>query len=167
MSKKPLSIRLIRKAGTIFSARVLMALVALAFAASISVTPVTYQAEVGSYVDVTNGLLATDQGFSIASANATGAGVSCSAPVQFSNTTGVANTNITKGDWVYTVQVNTTNDVTLNENYNVNVTVGSNSYGPLCIEAASPPPTSQVIICKFDVGPTLPPSPYTFGVKIR
>jgi hypothetical protein len=167
MSKKPLIIRLIRKAGTILTARVLMALVALAFAASISVTPVMYQAQIGSYVSVVNGLLATDQGFSFASANSTGVGISCSAPIQFSNTPGTANTNVTKDHWVYAVQVNTTTGIASNQNFTVYVTVGSTTYGPVCIEGASTPTTAQIITCKFDVGATLPSSPYSFGVKIQ
>jgi hypothetical protein len=167
MSKKPLTIRLIRKAGAVFSARVLMALVALAFAASISVTPVTYQAQIGSYVSVVNGLLATDQGFSFASTNSTGVGTVCSAPVQFSNTPGAANTTIVKGDWVYAVQVNTTTGIASNQNFTVYVTVSSNTFGPVCIEGASTPTADQMITCKFDVGPTLPSSPYSFGVKIQ
>jgi hypothetical protein len=146
---------------------VLLSLVVLVFAASVSVTTTTYQAEIGSYVSVVNGLLATDQGFSFASTNSTGVGVSCSAPIQFRNTPGAGNSTITKGHWVYAVQVNTTTGITSNQNFTVYVTVGSNTYGPLCIEGASTPTTGQIITCKFDVGPTLPSSPYTFGVKIQ
>jgi hypothetical protein len=167
MSKKPLWVRLFKKAGAVLSARVLLALVALAFATSISITPVTYQAEIGSYVNVTNGLAATDQGFAIASANSMGIGSNCSSPVQFNNTPGAVNTSITKGDWVYTVQVNTTTGITANENFTVTLTVGTPSYGPLCIEGATTPATNQIIVCKFDVGNALPTSPYTFGVTIK
>ena len=49
----------------IFAAKLLLSMVAIVFAASVSVTSSTYQAEMGSAVNVVNGLIATDKGFSV------------------------------------------------------------------------------------------------------
>src|SRR5437660_7000185 len=90
----------------IFAAKLLLSLVAIVFGASVSVTSSTYQAEIGSAVNVANGLVATDKGFSLASvaSNST----SCSSPVTFGSSPGIADTNITSGHLVYDVQINST-----------------------------------------------------------
>jgi hypothetical protein len=167
MSKKSPSLRLLRKTTIAFAARVCLALVTVVFAASISVSPTTYQAEIGSYVNVVNSLSATDRGFSVASVGSSGAGTNASNPVQFSNSPTTANTSIVAGHWVYNVEVNSTGTVSSDENFTVSLTMASSSYGPLHIEGSSSPASGQVITCEFDVGATLPTSPYTFGVTIR
>src|SRR5205807_4660947 len=65
----------------IFAAKLLLSLVAIVFATSVSVTSSSYQAEIGSAVNVANGLTATDKGFSLASVASTA--TSCSVPVIF------------------------------------------------------------------------------------
>src|SRR5207247_11251334 len=106
-SGKPFrTVRLVKRAGWLVAAKVCLTLLALVFAASITVSTTTYQAQVGSAVNVTNSLLATDKGFSVASTGSTSNGTSCSAPVTFNSLPSVANTNITAGDIVYLVKVN-------------------------------------------------------------
>src|SRR5437899_10959419 len=95
----------------IFAAKLLLSLVAIVFAASVSVTSSTYQAEIGSAVNVANGLVATDKGFSLASVASNG--TSCSSPVAFGPSPGTANTNITSGHLVYDVQVNSTTSTSM------------------------------------------------------
>jgi len=152
----------------IFAAKLLLSLVAIVLAASISVTSSTYQAEIGSAVNVANGLLATDKGFSPASvaSNAT----SCSSPVTFGPSPGTANTNITAGHLVYDVQVNSTTSTSIppaGTRFNVTLVISSTPYGPVCIQTPIPSVGGQTIDCKFDVGTALPASPYTFKVTVQ
>lgn len=167
MNKKLVSGRLFRRAAIVFAAKVCLALVTLVFAASISVSPTTYQAEVGSYVNVANNLVATDKGFSVASASSIAMGTVCTDPVQFSSSSRIATTTITASHWIFSVQVNSTTGILPNANYTVALMLGSTPYGPLCIEGAPTPANNEVITCNFDIGSTLPTSPYTFKVTIQ
>ncbi|OLB46897.1 hypothetical protein AUI07_02690 [archaeon 13_2_20CM_2_53_6] len=149
------------------AAKVCLALLALVFAASVTVSTTTYQAQVGSTVNVTNSLLATDKGFTIATTGSSSSGASCSAPVTFGPSPGVANTDITAGHLVYDVQVNSTSTAQSNTQFNVTFVLGSTVYGPLCIQTPSPSLDGQIIDCKFDIGSnSLPSSPYSFRVII-
>ena len=157
-----------RGSSWIFAAKLLLSLVAIVFAASISVTSTTYQAEIGSALKVANGLLATDKGFSRVFAASTP--TSCTIPVIFGVLSGTANTNIVAGDLVYDVQVNSTTSASIppaGTKFNVTLVVGSNPYGPVCIQTPIPSVSGQTIDCKFDVGTTLPASPYTFKVTVQ
>jgi len=152
----------------IFAAKLVLALVAIVFAASVSVTSSSYQAEIGSAVNVANGLLAIDKGFSLASVASNG--TSCSGPVTFGPSPGTANTNITAGHLVYDVQVNSTTSASIppaGTKFNVTLVIGSNPYGPVCIQTPIPSVSGQTIDCKFDVGTALPASPYTFKVTVQ
>jgi len=152
----------------IFAAKLLLSLVAIVFAASVSVTSSTYQAEIGSAVNVANGLLATDKGFSLASAASNS--TSCSSPVTFGPSPGIADTNITAGHLVYDVQVNSTSSSSIppaGTRFNVTLVISSTLYGPVCIQTPIPSVSAQTIDCKFDVGTALPASPYTFKVTIQ
>ena len=167
LGKTSRHVRLIERAGWLVAGKVCLTLLALVFAASITVSTTTYQAQVGSAVNVTNSLLATDKGFSVASTGSTSNGTSCSAPVTFSPSPGVANTNITAGHFVYAIQVNSTSTVPSNAQFNVTFVLGSTVYGPLCIQTPSPSVDGQMIDCKFDIGTnSLPASPYSFRVII-
>jgi len=152
----------------IFAAKLLLSLVAIVFAASVSVTSSSYQAEIGSAVNVANGLTATDKGFSLASVASTA--TSCSVPVIFTVVPGTANTNITSGHLVYDVQVNSTTSTSIppaGTRFNVTLVISSTLYGPVCIQTPIPSVGGQTIDCKFDVGTALPPSPYTFKVTVQ
>lgn len=142
-----------------------MSLVAIVFAASISVTSSTYQAEIGSAVNVTNNLVATDKGFSV---NAIGsAATTCSSPITFGVVPGTASTAITGGHLVYDVQVNSTASAIANHNFTVTLVLASNTYGPVCIMTPASPANLQTIDCKFDVGLALPSSPYSFKITVQ
>jgi hypothetical protein len=144
--------------------KLLLSLVAIVFAASISVTSSTYQAEIGSVMKFPAGIVATDKGFSVSSTAGSAAGTSCSGPVIFSVTPRVANTTITAGHLVYDVQLNTTVGVPTTK-YNVTLVLGTSSYAPLCVQTVGVP--GEIIDCRFDVGTTLPASPYTFKVTVQ
>jgi len=149
----------------IFAAKLLLSLVAIVFAASVSVTSSSYQAEIGSAVNVANGLVAIDKGFSVSPMAEGSAGTSCSSPVSFSVSPQTANTTIAAGDLVYDVQVNATLAAPANTQFNVTLVVGSTTYGPLCIQTLAL--LSGTIDCRFDVGTALPASPYIFKVTIQ
>ena len=154
-----------RGGSWIFAAKLLVSLVAIVFAASISVTSTTYQTEVGSALNVANGLVAVDKGFSLSLAAASA--TLCSSPVTFGALSGTANTAISIGHTVYDVQVNSTISAPANHNFTVTLTLASSTFPPVCIKTPATPLNLQTIDCKFDVGTTLPASPYTFKVTIQ
>lgn len=160
--------RLGHRASWLLAAKIVVSLFVLVYAANITVTTTTYQSEFGSTLSTQTGLIAVDKGFTVApSTVASGTGTSCSSAVIFSGTPGIANTTITAGDFVYDVQVNATGSAVPNHQYNVTLTLASTPYGPLCIQNAGTPAAGQRIDCKFDVGTTLPPIPYSFRVTIQ
>ncbi len=62
----------------VMGVKIMVSLVVLVSAASITITTKNYQAEIGSSVTVANGLLATDKGFSPAAVGSSAVGTSCS-----------------------------------------------------------------------------------------
>src|SRR6266704_5060012 len=138
MSKASIHLRLVKRGGWFIVTKICLALLTLAFAASITVTQTTYPAEVGSAVNVTNNLRATDKGFSLAGSDATSSGTSCSSPVTFSATPSIANTNITAGHIIYEVEVSSTATAQQNKTFTVSFVLGSTAYGPLCIQTPAP-----------------------------
>jgi hypothetical protein len=157
-----------KRVSWIFFVKVALSLAVLVYAASITATTTTYQAEIGSLVKVANNLLATDKGFTPALAGSGAAGTSCSSPITFGAVPGTANNLITAGHWVYDVQINSTSLVAPNTKFNVTLTLGSTSFSPLCIQTPASPANGQTIDCKFDIGTTmLPASPYAFKVTVQ
>ena len=156
-----------RKASWVFAAKVLLSLVILVFAASITVTTNTYQAEIGSSLNFPAGLIATDRGFSVALTGGAASGTSCTTPVVFGPAPGSANTTITAGHWAFLVRVNSTGSAPPSQKFNVTLVLASMPYGPLCIQDIGTPVSNQYIDCRFDVGTTLPASPYTFIVAVQ
>lgn len=153
----------------LFTAKILVGVAVVVFASSVSVATTNYQAEIGSSLNVTNVLIATDRGFSYSSSPGSAAGTSCSTPVVFSSLPRVANTTISVGHWIYDVRLNATTSVpTTPAEFNVTLYLASGIYGPLCIETnARPVDNTQIIDCRFDVGTMLPSSPYTFKVTVQ
>ncbi len=145
----------------------LLSLVILVSAASISLTTNNFQAEFGSVFKVASNLLATDKGFSLAILGSLAAGTSCSSPITFGPTPGTANTAITAGHLVYDVQVNSTAGALPSTKYNVTLVLAQNTYGPLCIATPASPVNGQTVDCKFDIGMTLPASPFAFKVTVQ
>ena len=159
--------RVAKRTGLVVAVKACLALLAIVFAVTITITPVTYQAEFGSSVNVVPNLLGTDKGFNLASASAVANGTSCSSPVVFGVSPRTANTTITAGHLVFDVQVNQTSTATPGKSFNVTLFLGSTSYGPLCIKTSSPSVDGEIIDCRFDVGQNLPPSPYAFKVTVQ
>jgi hypothetical protein len=147
-------------------AKVVMSMVILAYAAGISVTVSTYQAEMAAAVKVTNGLIVTDKGFTLAAAAASPTGTSCSSPITFGIVPGTANVPLSSGHLVYDAQVNSTTTAPASTKFNVTFVLAGTTYGPLCIQTPASPANGQTIDCKYDVGTTLPSSPYSFKVTV-
>jgi hypothetical protein len=155
-----------RRVSWLLLAKAMVFLVVLVYATNLSVTNTNYQAELGSLFKVANGLVAIDKGFSVAASGAVAVGNVCpTVPVLFAVLPGSANTTITAGHFVYAVQVNDTS-APINNTYNVTLVLASSTYGPLCIRTALAA-GNQIIVCRFDVGATLPPSPYSFKVTVQ
>jgi hypothetical protein len=165
--------RWLRRTFTVYlSAKIALTVLVLAVsAAAITVTPRTYTAELGAAVNVNNKLTGIDKGFAKAVAPATANGGSCASNVTFTITPGTtATTNVTSNDYVYDIQIATTGQTPVSTCYKVALTLTPStgvqtSYGPLYIATGSPA-SWQPLDAKFDVGTTLPASPFSFLIAV-
>jgi len=154
------------------SAKIILAICIVAVsAATIVVTPTTYQAEIGGALNVTNQLVAIDKGFFVASSGTAAAGTSCLTPVLFGVGT-VANNAITTQHIVYDVAVNETGTTNINTCYQATLVMtpnggSSTTYGPVFLNSTASILTTFRIDCKFDIGASAPSSPYSFQVTIQ
>ncbi|OLD11956.1 MAG: hypothetical protein AUI50_04460 [Crenarchaeota archaeon 13_1_40CM_2_52_14] len=165
----------LRRTFTVYlSAKIALAILVLAVsAAAITVTPTTYQAELGGALNINNKLLGVDKGFSIASSGAIALGTgSCSTPVTFGTTPGTATTTVTSSDYVYDVQITNTTSTPTSTCYQVLLTVTRSSgvqstYGPLFIQTTASVLAWQPIDANFDIqSTTTPTSPFSFLVSV-
>lgn len=160
--------RILHRARWITVVKMCLSLIAIVSAASISVTQTKYQAEIGSAVTVGNNLIALDKGFSTSPTAWSAVGATCpSSPITFAASPGTANTTITAGHWVFDVRVNSTSTAPGSTTSNVTLVLASQTYGPLCVRTPATSSNNQMIDCRFDVGTTLPTSPYSFRVTIQ
>ena len=168
MNKTRLILRISRRSGrALVIIKLLLTLLVIVFAATIDSTSKNFRAELGSAATVPSGLLMTDRGFAAATSSATANGT-CTVPIIFGPQAAIGNNGITSGHVVYTVRVNSTATAQAQKKYNVTFTLGSTSYGPICIQTATVPANGQIIDCKFDIATTtLPVSIYTFKVTIQ
>lgn len=167
LSRKSLD-RLAQRTTWILLVKLMVLAIAIASAASISLTSNMYQAQIGSVFQTANGLLATDKGFSLAAATSSAVGTSCGSPVTFGGSPGAANNAITSGHLVYQVQINSTATAPSNQKFNVTLVLAGTTFGPLCIQTPASPANGQTIDCSFDIASTiLPNSPYSFKVMVQ
>jgi hypothetical protein len=154
-----------------FSAKVAVAILVLAVsAASITANTKTYQAEIGGALNITNDLVATDKGLSQAGLGATALGTSCSSGVIFG--TGVANNGITVLHFFYTIRVNETITTTPNHCFQATLVLAPNggsatTYGPVYINSTAIVVPTNRVDCQFDIGTSIPSSPYSFQVTVQ
>ena len=155
------------------STKVALAILVLAVsAASITATTTNYQAEIGGALNVTNNLVGTDKGFSKAGL-AIVATATCPSllNVTFSTTPTTANNLVAPLDVVYDVQVNTTATTPKVSCFTVSLTLTPNGGSPttfsLKIATSSSVSAGYTIDCKFDVGASLPGSPFSFKVSVQ
>jgi hypothetical protein len=156
-----------------FSTKVSLAFLVLAVSAvSVTVTTTNYQAELGGATNVTNKLVGIDKGFTKASSSTSASGGSCANNVTFTTTAGTtATTAVTSNDYVYDIQISNTTLTPTSTCYQVALTLTSGSgvqtiYGPLYIATTSTPLAWQPLDAIFDVGSSLPASPFSFLIKI-
>jgi len=160
-----------RKGLWVLAIKILLSFLVLVYASNITVTNTIYHAETGGVIRVTNNLTATDKGMSKASSTLSAAGKSCQDNVTFTGTPAIANTNITGGHFVYSIQVNTTSDTPQTTCFTVTLTIIPNggvltNYIVYLASGGSVAP-DQTVECQFDIGSLLPISPYSFTVAVQ
>ncbi len=164
----------IRRTFTMYlSAKIALAVLVLAVsAATITVTPKTYTAELGGAVNVNNKLTGIDKGFAMSATPATATGGSCATNVTFTITPGtIVTTAVTSNDYIYDIQIANTTQTPTSTCYKVLLTLTAGSgvqttYGPLYIATDSPASAWQPLDAQFDIGATLPGSPFSFLIVV-
>jgi len=150
--------------------RVLVIIVVAVYATPISITTTTVSSEGGTYFNVTGNLIAMDKGISKAAAGVNVTGSCPTGNVTFSSTATSANNQITAGDLVYDVQVNTTATTPALTCFTVNLVIAPNGASQqnysVTIASDSSPSAGWTIDCKFDIGSILPGSPYSFRTTV-
>ena len=152
--------------------RVVVLLVPVLFGATLAVMTTSFAGENGSYLPVSNGIVATDKGFSKSSSTQTASGTSCVSPITFSGSPNVANTGITVNDIIFDAQSNTTTNAPASTCFTVTFIVftsptSRSTYGPVYISTGSTVTAGQAIDCKFDIGSSFPTSPFSFEVTVK
>ncbi len=104
---------LLRKVPVYLLIKAVLSLIVLVGAANIIVTTTQYQAIIGGAVSISSSLVGRDRGFSKASSAVGATGASCPTASIFGVAT-IATPDITAGDIVYDLQVNTTGSTPLN-----------------------------------------------------
>jgi hypothetical protein len=151
--------------------KVVLSTVLLAYAATSSITTTNYRAIIGGQLNFVNVLSGADKGFSKASSSVAANGATCGGAIQFGPATGTATSGITSGHMIYDLQLNTTGTTPANTCWQVKLTYTTNggalaTVGPVWIgTGASIPPANQVIDCQFDIGSTLPSSPFSYAAS--
>ena len=154
-----------------FSAKLVLAILVIAVSASIVATSKTYQGEIGGALNVTNNLVGTDKGLSQAVTGSTASGTtSCNNGVIFG--AAVANNGITALHFVYAIRVNETATTTTNHCFQATLVLTPNggsatTYGPLYINSTAPALQTNRVDCQFDIGMSMPSSPYSFQVTVQ
>ncbi len=153
--------------------RVVVLLVPVVFAATLAVTTTSFNGgENGSYLPVNNQIIVTDKGFSKSSSTQTATGSTCGSPTTFSGSPGVANTAITANDIIFDAQSNTTVTTPASTCFTVTFIVFTSpttrtTYPAVSIKTGSTVTAGQTIDCKFDIGASLPTSPFSFEVTVK
>ena len=155
----------LRKVTLVFSVKVILSLVVLVNAASITATTTSYQAVIGGAISVASSLSGADKGFSKAS-TAIAATTNCPAGTVFGVGT-TATPGVTSGDLVYDLQVNFTG-TPINTCWQVTFVYTSSggsqtTLGPVGIASVT---SSGTIDCKFDIGASAPNSPFSYKVSV-
>ena len=156
-----------------FLLKLILSTVLLAYAATSSVTTTNYRAIIGGQLTVVSVLSGADRGFSKASSTIAANGASCpGTPIQFGLVPGTATPGITSGHMIYDVQLNTTGTTQANGCWQVKLTYTTNggaltTVGPVWIGTGLVnPPINEVIDCQFDMGSSLPFSPFSYAVIV-
>jgi hypothetical protein len=123
-------------------------------------------------LNVVNVLSGADRGFSKASSNVAANGAACGSAVQFGVVAGTATPGVTSGHMIYDVQLNTTGTTPTSTCWQVKLTYTTNggvftTVGPVVVgTGVVNPPVNEVIDCQFDMGSSLPSSPFSYAVVV-
>jgi hypothetical protein len=155
-----------------FTGKAVLALLILAVsAASIATSSKTYQGEFGGALNVTNNLVGVDKGLSQATTGSAAVGAtSCSSGVIFG--AAVANNGIVAQHFIYSIRVNETATTTTNHCFQATLVLTPNggsatTYGPLYINSTVVSLSTNRVDCQFDIGTSIPSSPYSFTVTVQ
>ena len=152
-----------------FSAKVVLAILAIAVSAAITVSSSNYQAEHASAYNAANNILVGDKGFSKPASSTSATGTCPTGNVTF-GVTGTANNAIAAGDIVYDVQVNATVTTPTLRCFTVTLTLsisGPPTTKTLTIASGASVAAGQTIDCKLDTGLTsLPAVPFSFTLTV-
>jgi len=152
--------------------KLILSTVLLTFAATSSITATSYRALIGGELNVVSVLSSADRGFSKATSGTAANGAACGSAVQFGLLAGTATPGVTSGHVIYDVQLNTTGTTPANGCWQVSITYTTNggaltTIGPVWIgTGAAPPPVNQMIDCQFDIGSSLPYSPFSYATSV-
>lgn len=164
--------RLARQISSFLLLKVILLTVLLAYAATTPITTTSYRALIGGELNVVNELSGADRGFSKASSNTAANGAACGSAVQFGLVAGIATSGVTSGHMIYDVQLNTTGTTPTSTCWQVKLTYTTNGgaltiVGPVWIGTGIVnPPVNEVINCQFDLGSSLPSSPFSYAVVV-
>ena len=172
MSPRKFLIELRTRAAWYVAAKICLSLVLIVSATNITVVTTEFQAEHGGSISYTDHLVAVDRGISRIASNMSQTGHVCdsSENVTLTNPIATANTNLTASDYAYTIRVNATTDTSLNRCFSVTLTLiasGISSSLTLYVASSGSIDQNQAADCVFDIGPALPPSPYSFSVAVQ
>jgi hypothetical protein len=168
------AIGIVRKRAPLYlSAKILLSLLFLVSAASITISTTPLQAEHGGAISFSNNLVAADRGISRSTSGTADAGSSCGPSGNVTFTTGTiqqANIGLVVNDFVYSIQANTTTLTPNNSCFTVTLTIiasGNTNTYVLHLATSATVVADQAVNCIFDIGSTLPASPYSFSVAVQ
>ncbi len=158
---------LLRKASVYLLMKAILSLIVLVNAASIIVTTTRYQAIIGGAVSISSSLVSRDRGFSKASSAVLATGLTCPTAAIFGVAT-IVTPGITAGDIVYYLQVNTTGThPSTCWTVSFVFTPAGGSQTKLSFVIGTIIDVSGLAMdCDFDIGASIPNSPFSFSVTV-
>jgi len=158
--------------GLLFvTVKVLLSLLLVTQAVVLQVSPTTQESLTGGSLNITSSLVGADKGFSKAGASSGQTAGPCpGSSVAFGASPGNATNAITASDIIYHVQVNTTDSTPPSTCFTVTLVITPSDDSPTTFNAYVSTGVSvvagQTIDCKFDIGSSIPSSPFSFKVTV-
>jgi hypothetical protein len=166
----------IRRASTaltkILALKLILPTILIACVATSGIASSHYRSMIGGRLNVVSALSAADKGFTKATSTISANGAVCISAVNFGISVGTSSLGVASGDMFYDVQLNTTGTTPANGCWQANLTytnsMGSRvTLGPVWVATGIlVPPLNQAIDCKFDLGPSLPVSPFSYSLAV-
>ncbi len=152
--------------------KVIFLFVVTVYAATVATSGPSYNGQQASAVTITSNFLVTDKGFAKTGSAILGTATCPSAGnVTFSSSAQTSSAGVASGHVFFDAQVNTTATTLTVSCFTVALTLvlGSGSPTSYTVKVATGPSVSAgwSIDCKFDVGTSLPVSPFSFKVAVQ